>query len=142
MSDRFEKTLEEFTDYLLFGLGRADGTASTYRNAVRQYSVFFYEDRPEHLEITISQELFERYIMWQRRRIKKSNGKETTLRTYFYGVYRFWKFLFKVGKAPVPIPGEFMEIKFRIVDNPTYPMTEKEFNHLLEDVDDELRRIY
>ena len=131
--------LKEFKIHLDTNLGKAPQTGVSYCSHARQYIDFFYFSHDAAAPLTISQDLFESFIGW----LRENKYAEATVEARAYGVYRFWKFLYKKKKmAPAPEPFEFMEINFHKEPNFAKPISRNEFFTLIGDLNEVLRSIW
>ncbi|MBT3391616.1 MAG: site-specific integrase [Chloroflexi bacterium] len=129
-------SLQEFEKYLRRTLGRADSTVYSYvRDAMRYHS---FLEQIEINDVTINQDLFEDFIAW----LRNTNLSESTVERVAYGVYRYWKFLYRQRLAPTPEPMENMEITFRKIINPTPHIANDTMDHLMGDLYERLREIW
>jgi len=129
-------TIQKFEKYLKRTLGRADTTVYAYVRDAKRYHSFL--EQIESNNLSINRELFEDFIAWLRA-IKLS---ETTVERVHYGVYSYWKFLYRQRLAPTPEPMENMNITFRKTINPTPHIANDTMKHLMGDLYERLREIW
>jgi len=129
--------LDRFEYYLTRILGKSATTGVSYKSHARGFAEYFYLDHPEDIPLTITKSLFESYIAW----LRMHSLAEATIEAHVYGVYKFWKFLYREHLAVTPEPMELMELQFRKILNPSRPIPTSDFDKLLGGISEELRAI-
>jgi len=125
-----------FQIYLSRTLGRSETTVEAYVRDAKRYHRFL--DQRNITQLSINQKHFEDFIAW----LRKLELAESTIERVAYGVYRYWKYLYRQGLAPTPEPMENMEITFRKTINPTPHIANDTMDHLMGDLYERLREIW
>jgi len=129
-------TLINFEKYMRRTLGRSEATVYAYVRDAKRFHNYLEQIKVNNL--SINRELFEDFIAW----LRNFELSESTNERVTYGVYRYWKYLYRQKLAPTPEPMENMDITFRKTINPTPHIANDTMDHLMGDLNERLREIW
>lgn len=129
--------LNDFQNYLVTKAGLRPNTAYAFMADARKYLSFYLECWPDK-SITMNEDSFQELIG----ELRKNGLAETTLERVSAGLYRFWEFLYRQGKAEKPPMRRMMDLKFHKIVNPTPRLKPQTYSSIMDAIHEDLQSIW